>query len=408
MTYLHRTLEPIIEKVSQQFPVLMLTGARQVGKTRLLKHLSGDQRQYVTLDDPVLLALAKEDPRLFLKRFTPPVLIDEIQYAPGLLPYIKMAVDSTHTKGGYWLTGSQPFQLMRGVSESLAGRVGILNLLGLSSWEKIALPEKSLPFCPSEIFGDLKKPDEVSTLSLASIYHNIWLGSFPATAVDEDVDKDLFFSGYLQTYLQRDLRDLARVGDESAFMRFLKVAAARSGQLVDFASMARDTDVSPNTVKHWLSLLQASGIIYLLEPYHNNLTKRLVKSPKLYFIDTGLCSYLTQWSDHKSLEAGAMSGAIFENYVVIEILKSYWHHGLQAPLYFYRDQNKKEIDLLIVKNQKIHPVEIKKTASPRKDAIKHFKVLDQFDNVSHGAVVCLCDEVLPLSERVNALPLHWV
>lgn len=405
--YLPRTLTTIIQKASKQFPVVMVTGARQVGKTTLLKDLATKNRNYVTLDDPTLLALARDEPKLFLERFKTPILIDEIQYAPQLLPYIKMDVDNNHKPGQYWLTGSQQFQLMQNVSESLAGRVGILNLLGLSQWEIHNQSKLDLPFLP----GDpnlQKKISKMPALSLENIYQKIWMGSFPAIASTSKADKDLFFSAYVQTYLQRDVRDLAQVGDESAFLRFLRVTAARSGQLLNIADVARDTDVSPNTAKHWLSILQTSGIIYLLEPYHNNLTQRLVKAPKLYYIDTGLCSYLTQWSDSKTLEAGAMSGAILETYIVIEILKSYWHNGLQAPLYFYRDKDKKEIDILIVKDQKIHPVEIKKTGSPSKTAIKNFGVLNKFEGISKGAVICLVDTPIPINSNVDAIPIGLI
>ncbi len=406
--YISRTLEPIIQKVTQQFPVLIVTGARQVGKTTFLRHLAGKDRNYVTLDDPLLLALAKEEPKLFLERFKPPILIDEIQYAPELLPYIKMDVDNNRIAGQYWLTGSQQFQLMQGVSESLAGRMGILNLLGLSQWETQGLSTLDTPFLPGNHAVD-KKLTHAKPTSLEIIYQKIWRGSFPALTLNDNLDKDLFFSAYVQSYLQRDVRDLAQVGDATAFLRFLKVTAARTGQLLNIADISRDTDVSPNTAKQWLSILQTSGIIYLLQPYYNNITNRFVKTPKLYYIDTGLCSYLTQWSDAKTLEAGAMSGAILETYVVIEILKSYWHNGLEAPLYFYRDKDQKEIDLLISKDQKIYPIEIKKTASPTKHAIKNFNLSENLKmNISHGAVICLIDKPLPLTSTVDAIPLNLI
>lgn len=404
--YIQRTLQPIVQKANRQFPVVMVTGARQVGKTTFLRHLTSTTRNYVTLDDPTLLTLAKEEPKLFLERFKPPILIDEIQYAPELLPYIKMDVDNNRQPGRYWLTGSQPFHLMRGISESLAGRVGILNLLGLSQWEILKLPHLGSPFAPGDK-SNARKLQATQPLSLEALYKKIWYGSFPAIAINHSADKNLFFSAYIQTYLQRDVRDLAQVGDERAFLRFLRVTAARTGQLLNMADLARDTDISPNTAKHWLSILQTSGIIYLLEPYHNNISKRLIKTPKLYYIDTGLCSYLTQWSDPKTLEAGAMSGAMFETYAIIEILKSYWHNGLQAPLYFYRDKDKKEIDLLIVKNQKIYPVEIKKTAAPNKTILKNFKVLENSkEPLEQGAVICMVDTRIPLSSNIDALPIN--
>ena len=406
--YIQRTLEAVIHSANQQFSVVMVIGPRQVGKTTLLRHLAKESRHYVTLDDPMLVALARSEPKLFLERFPPPVLIDEIQYAPELLPYIKMQVDQDHQAGQYWLTGSQQFQLMKGVSESLAGRVGIVNLLGLSQWENRNLAAFDYPFLP-EIHLLEKKSAQVTKQTLSDVYQAIFLGSFPAMLSNKNIDRDLFYSSYLQTYLQRDVRDLAQVGDESAFLRFLKVTAARSGQMVNFADLARDTDLSPNTAKSWLSILQTSGIIYLLEPYHNNFTKRLIKTPKLYFLDTGLCSYLTGWSDAKTLEAGAMSGAILETFVIAEILKSYWHNGLQAPFYYYRDKDKKEIDLLIVKNQMLYPSEIKKSGSPRKEAVKHFQVLNHLhQKIGAGGLICLTDQLLPITDQINAIPVTLI
>ncbi len=406
--YITRTLESVIKSASKQFPVVMVTGPRQVGKTTFLRHLAKENRNYVTLDDPILLALARSEPKLFLERFPAPVLIDEIQYAPELLPYIKMEVDNNSKPGRYWLTGSQQFHLMKGVSESLAGRIGIVNLLGLSQWEYRGFAALGTPFLPGEKALE-KKAKTVKKQTLEEIYQTIWRGSFPAMLTNKKVNRDLFYSSYLKTYLQRDVRDLAQVGDESAFLRFLKVTAARTGQLLNFADLARDTDVSPNTAKNWLSILQTSGIIYLLEPYHNNLTKRLVKTPKLYFLDTGLCSYLTQWSDAKTLEAGAMSGAILETFVVTEILKSYWHNGLQAPLFYYRDKDKKEIDLIILKDQILYPVEIKKSASPRKEAVKHFQVLNNIKaKIGVGVLICLTDIILPITSNIDAIPVSLI
>jgi len=406
--YLSRTLEPFIRQADKQFPALLVVGPRQVGKTTFLRHLAKKNRTYVTLDDPTLASLAREEPKLFLERFQPPILIDEIQYAPELLPYIKIDIDNTHSPGRYWLTGSQQFHLMQGVSESLAGRVGIVNLLGLSAWEARKLPKIAQPFLPTE--KSLRERDKKSvTQSLKEVYSSIWRGSFPAVVSNKRLDKNLFYSSYVQTYLQRDVRDLANVGDEATFLKFLKITAARTGQLINMADMACDAGISPNTAKRWLSILQTSGVIYLLEPYHNNLTKRLVKAPKLYFLDTGLCSYLTRWTDPSILEAGAMSGAILETFIVTEIIKSYWHNGLQAPIYYYRDKDKKEIDLLIAKGDTIYPIEIKKTASPTKQTIRHFKVLNKLDkNIGAGGLICLTSSILPISEGVNAIPVSLV
>lgn len=406
--YIPRTLESTIRQASRQFPVLLVSGPRQVGKTTLLRHLAVDERAYVTLDDPALVELARAEPGLFLERFKPPILIDEIQYAPQLFPLIKMAVDQQREPGDFWLTGSQKFHLMKGVSESLAGRVGIMNLAGLSRMERQGHGAVDAPFSPdASVLNDrlaVAKP-----MDLEQLYNVIWRGSFPAIALSEEMDRDLFYSSYVQTYLQRDVRDLARVGDESSFMRFLRAAAARTGQLLNLSDLARDADVSPNTAKSWLSILEASGVIYLLKPYHSNLTKRLVKAPKLYFLDTGLCAYLTEWSSSQVLEAGAMSGAILETWVVTEILKSWWHQGKQPPLYYYRDRDKKEVDLLIDRDNVLHPVEIKKTSTPRKELVRHFRVMENLGKeVGDGALICMVKSILPVTSDVSAVPVWAV
>lgn len=412
--YLPRSLADPIATASRQFPVLMLTGPRQVGKTTLLKSLCETEarvtthpaRRYVTLDNPMLLTLAREEPALFLQRFPPPVLIDEIQYAPGLLPLIKESVDAGGGKGQYWLTGSQPFHLMRNVGESLAGRVAVMHLQGLSLGESLGHGARQQPFLPGNIPALLLSPP---TVPLAWVFQHIWRGSFPALHVEDAPDRDLFYASYLQTYLQRDVRDLAQVGDLMAFTRFLRSAAARTGQLLNLADMARDIGVAPNTAKHWLSILQASGLVWLLEPYHTNLSKRLVKTPKLYFLDTGLAAYLTEWSSPDTLEAGAMSGAIFETWVLGEMLKSWWHHGKEAPFYYYRDKDRKEIDLLIVRDGRVHPVEVKKTAQPKREAVRHFSVLEKLGlELGVGAVICLTAERLPITAQVEAIPAWQV
>ena len=404
--YVPRTVEQPILKISERFPVLLVTGARQVGKTTLLRHLGGRERAYVTLDDPLVLNLARQDPALFMQRFLAPVLIDEIQYAPELLPYIKMAVDAYPRPGQFWLTGSQQFHVMKNVSESLAGRMGILDLLGLSRQESLGRGESQKPFLPGlELFQGAIG----NSLTLQELYRGIWRGSFPAMALDSGMERDVFLRSYVQTYLQRDVRGLAQVGDEMAFLRFLRATAARTGQLLNLAEMARDADVVPNTAKKWLSILQASGLAYLLEPYYNNVTKRLVKSPKLYFLDTGLAAYLTEWSSPETLEAGAMSGAILETWILGELLKSWQHNGLRAPFYYYRDTDGKELDLLIVQDGTVYPLEFKKTASPDKNAVRHFSVLEKLGlPVGMGAIVCLTGRALPLTERVWSVPAGWV
>lgn len=403
--YYKRSLKDVWLDASAQFPVLLLTGPRQVGKTTLLKHLCPQDRTYVTLDDPPTRALANDDPALFMKRFEPPVLIDEIQYAPGLMSYIKMAVDTARQPGLFWLTGSQQFLMMKDVSETLAGRVAIVNLLGFSNRERVGRHLDIVPFLPDPQTLQ-QRLKFASPGHLKDIYKAIWQGSYPALVAGEVTNRDLFYSSYLQTYLQRDVRDLTQVGDESAFLRFIRACAARTGQLLNLTDIARDTDVSVPTVKKWLSILQASFQIYLLQPYYTNLTKRAVKTAKLYFLDTGLCSYLTEWATPETLEAGAMSGHIFETYVFSELLKSYWHRGVQPSLYYYRDKDQKEIDFLIEQDQTLYPIEVKKSATPRKEWVNSFSVLSHLKKkIGRGVVVCLIDKMLPIDENNDAVPV---
>lgn len=400
--YIPRTLETFIQKATRQFPVLLTSGGRQVGKTTLLRHLSIPERNYITLDDPLILNLAKQDPALFFQRFNAPMLIDEIQYAPELLPYIKMQVDQQHQPGMYWLTGSQPFHLMKGVSESLAGRVGIAHLLGLSRRERMG--QKNIePFLP---VPEAILQQKIIPLPLQDLYYLIWRGDFPSMVLNPEIDRNIFYSSYVQTYLQRDIRDLTKVGDEMAFLRFIRATAARTAQILNLSELARDCDISPNTAKSWLSILEASGIIYLLEPWHTNVTKRLIKSPKIYFLDTGLCSYLTEWSSPQTLEAGAMSGAILETWILCELLKTYWHNGRRAPFYYYRDKDKREIDLMIIQDGIVYPLEFKKTASPHKADLRHFQVLDSLGlSIGPGGIICLTEQAFPLTASGYAIPV---
>lgn len=383
-------------------------GPRQVGKTTVLRHLSQTtkavKRTYITLDDPNLRQLAMEDPALFLQRFNQPLLIDEIQYAPTLLPFIKMRADEERKMGAFWLTGSQQFHLMQGVTESLAGRVGIVNLLGLSLKEQQNKAHAAIPFLPTTA-QLLERTKSYQKLSLLDTYQIIWRGSFPAICTQE-IDRNIFYSSYIQTYLQRDVRDLANVGDMHTFLTFLRATAARTGQLLNMTDLARDCAISPVTAKRWLSILEASGIIYLLEPYHNNMTNRLIKTPKLYFLDTGLCAYLTEWSSPDTLAAGAMSGPILETFILTELLKSYWHNGRQAPFYYYRDKDKKEIDLLIIQDNTIYPIEFKKSASVNKSMVSSFELLNKFNlPIGDGGIICFGDSFIPLTKNISIIPI---
>ena len=403
--YVNRALEPTISQVNRQFPIMLLTGARQVGKTTLLEHLSTEGRARVTLDDPLVLSLAKSDPALFLQRFPPPVLIDEIQYAPELLPHIKMLADRSGESGLFWLTGSQQFHLMRGISESLAGRVAILQLLGLSRLELLGLGLRSSPFLPtSEQIAAAIAP----WLALSDCRHCMRSSGGEASLGSPSIKKSRPACSGARTFrpicsatyvIWRD------VGDELAFLRFLRAAAARTAQLLNLSDLARDADVSPNTAKSWLSILETSGIVYRLEPYHTNVTQRLVKTPKLYFLDTGLVAYLTQWATPQTLEAGAMSGAVLETWVIGELVKSYNHHGRTPPFYYYRDRDGREIDLLIVQDGVVHPLEIKKTASPGREDVRHFAALENLHMpVGPGGIICLVAQSLPLTARAQSIP----
>lgn len=408
MTYTKRTLAGALKKVAQTFPVMLVTGPRQVGKTTLLEHSASSSMNYVSLDSLPERTLAREDPALFIQRYEPPVIIDEIQYAPELFSYIKIEVDKRREAGLYWLTGSQKFHLMRGVSESLAGRVAILDLLGLSIAEREGRATSSRPFLPTPEFIRAAEK-KVKPMKLMTVFNRIWTGSFPAVALNSDIDRELFYNSYLKTYVERDVRDLARVGDEAAFLRFLRAAAARTGQLLNMSEMARDVGVDSKTAKSWLSILETSGLVYILQPFHTNLTKRLVKAPKLYFLDTGLCCHLTRWTSPETLEAGAMAGEMFETFVVSEILKSYWHNAKNPVLYFYRDKDTKEVDLLIEENGKLYPVEIKKTATPDKKAVRNFRSLDKLGlPVGHGGLVCMTEKHVPLNKNVDAIPVSYL
>jgi predicted AAA+ superfamily ATPase len=400
--YLERTLSRVIAEVTNHFPVVLITGPRQVGKTTLFERCMELPRIYVSLDDPQLRALAKNDPPLFLQSFRPPLLIDEIQYAPELFPYVKMAVDTARLKGMFWLTGSQQFNMMKDVSESLAGRVAVLELQGLSQAEKYGYA--ATPFLPGAL-----TPDNRKALDLLSLYELILRGSYPELYVTAAMSRSLFYSSYLKTYVERDIRQWIHVTDEHRFLTFVKAAAARTGQLLNYNDMAKEVGASVNTIKSWISALETSGLIFLLPPYHTNLANRTVKTPKLYFADTGLCCYLSGWDTAATLSGGAMNGAMLETYVIAEILKGYRHNGQTVNAYFYRDKDKKEIDLLIERNGWLYPIEIKRTASPKAGDVKHFSVLSRLGlPVGKGAIICLYDKLLPLDRQTDIVPVGYL
>ncbi len=403
-----RTMKKTIEQVSKSFPVVLITGPRQVGKTTLLEMVANKNRKYVTLDDLEQRKLAKEDPALFLQINHPPLIIDEIQYAPELFSYIKMYVDSNKKAGDFWLTGSQKFHLMKNITETLAGRIAILDLLGFSYQEKIKNID-NISFLPNIEWLENKVYIKTKKLNVNEIYELIYQGSFPKIVTDKNMLRDIFYKSYIQTYIERDVKDITKIGNEIAFYNFLVAMAARTGQLINFADIARDVDIDIKTAKNWASILETSGLIKFLQPYHNNITKRIIKKPKMYFLDTGLCAYLTGWDSPKTLESGAMNGAIFETYVFAEILKSYWNNGKEPNIYFYRDKDQREIDFIFETNGKLYPVEVKKTATPSLANIKSFSVLESLKKpIGEGAVICLYKDLLPLNKNVNLIPIGYI
>jgi predicted AAA+ superfamily ATPase len=401
---LDRTMGPFIESVSRAFPVLMLTGMRQVGKSTLLEMLRTRERKYVSLDDLRDRELARNDPALFIQRYEPPVVIDEIQYAPELFPYIKIYADTHAENGLFWLTGPQQFQLMKGIRESLAGRVAILDLLGFSCREMEGRAFSGGPFLPS--MDLIKNVEERQSPQLLELYRRIWLGSFPRLIVHGGENREIFYKSYLQTYIERDIRNDLGVGSETEFYNFIRAVAVRSGNLLNYAALARDVNIDARTAKTWMSALERSGVVKLLEPYYNNITKRMIKTPKVYFMDTGLAAYLANMDTPAALEASYLTGSMLETYAFAEIMKSYRHNGREPDIFFFRDADQKEIDFVIEQNGTLYPIDVKKTATPSRADAKNFEALRRLKKpLGVGAVVCLRQTVAPLAENLVAVPV---
>ena len=400
--YIERKIESQLRYLSEHFPAVVIAGARQTGKTTLIKKLIDirENMTYVTLDYPRIRELARSDPELFLQQYPAPVVIDEVQYAPELLPYIKIQIDNNRQNGQYILSGSLMFRLMKNVSESLAGRTGILSLYALSRAEIYGTEE--VPFLPSNELT--MKHDETIT----SIFDRIYRGSMPQMIIDPELTPNAYFGEYMQTYMERDIRELIEIKNESKFLKFIACAAARTGQELNLSDIAKDVGIDSKTADNWISLLVTSGLVYLLQPYSGNTIKRILKRPKMYFMDTGLACYLSLWNNPRALENSAAAGAMFETYVVSEIIKEYTNKGIdvRSRLAYYRDNNGKEIDLMIIENGNIYPVEIKKSADPGKEALKNFSVLTGLSNgIGEGAVICLSSVSYPLDKKNKVVPI---
>ena len=403
--YIKRHLETTIEKLNSCFKVLLVTGPRQVGKT-LFRGLAAVDRTYVTMDDISVRSLAMTEPALFLQRYKPPLLIDEIQLAPKLLPYLKMYVDEQGQNGDFWLTRSQAFELMHGVSESLAGRIGIVNLLGLSHGELIDRPAG--PFVPENEFL-LRRVEESPLLPMSDLFDQIWQGSMPALNSASEQDWNCYYSSYVQTFLQRDVKELAQVNDELQFYRFLCAAASYTGSMINYAALAKEAEITAPTAKQWLKVLAAAGLVYLLEPFMHPNLKYGVKAPKVYFTDTGLAAYLLRWSNAEILEAGAMSSSFLETWAVMEIYKSFSNCGQIPPLGYYRDFNSREVELVLNVDGSIHPLAIRKSSSPVKET-KKFDILrpvtegERALKLGAGGVICFANDLLPIDARNWYIP----
>ena len=406
MPYIKRSLEKVVLQVSKEYPVVLISGPRQVGKTTMLKKLmEGTDRNYVTLDDLQERALAKNDPEMFLQLHKPPVLIDEVQYAPELFSMIKLIVDKEHRKGDFWLTGSQIFDLMKGVQESLAGRVAVLSLSSLSQTEIYGGEDR--PF-QIEIEHLMKRKEGRTSADLQEIFRRIFQGSMPAIVSNEVSNNSIFYGSYLSTYIERDVRNLSDAIDSLKFLRFLTAVAARCSQMLNVNEIARDADINLKQAKDWMEILETLGIIFYLHPYSNNMLKRLVKTPKYYFYDTGLVAYLTKWSSPETLENGAMNGAILENYVVSEIRKSYLNSGKEPFMYYYRDKDAREIDIVLEHDGELNPIEIKKSANPAPEILRNFSVLEK-TGLKRGkaAVICMKMELSAFDQENYIVPV-WL
>ncbi|MCM1194752.1 MAG: ATP-binding protein [Firmicutes bacterium] len=404
--YINRSLESKFKEMDGFFKAVLVTGARQVGKTTMLKHLSsGQNRAYVTLDDEQARTLARTDPKLFFMRYKPPILIDEVQKAPELFSQIKILCDENDKTGLFWLTGSEQFSMMKNITESLAGRVGILNLYPLSYNEINNVSfETALDFSLDALIAREK---QAASFDLNTIFDFIWKGGMPQVLNANNAQRETFYNSYINTYIMRDVTNNGAVTDFSKFTKFLTACAANVSQQLNLTNLANATEISVPTAKTWLDLLQRLHIVFLLAPYSNNKFKRLTKTPKLYFWDSGLCAYLTRWLTKDTLLNGRDCGAYFENFVVTELIKDLHYSSVAYDLSYFRDSNSKEIDLILEKDGQVHPLEIKLSAAPDRREVKKYELLDKYSVPrGNGGIICMSPNVIPLNEKDCYIPIN--
>jgi predicted AAA+ superfamily ATPase len=405
-----RDIEATVKQAISEYPAVLLTGPRQCGKTTMLEKIfENAPREYVTLDDVEARNLAKNDPPMFFQLHKPPIFIDEVQYAPELFPYVKMIADRRKTPGDFVMTGSQMFKLMKLAGESLAGRVAILHMLPLSQHEIFASgAAMSCAAFTIDIDSLIKRKDGSRQEDVNGFFERIWKGSMPGIISGKFTNRDVFYRSYINTYLERDIKEVEAV-DFTKFYRFLVSCASRTANMLNVRELASDAQTTEKDASNWLSLLEAMGIVFFLHPYSNNQMKRTVSKPKMYFYDTGLVAFLAKWQSPDVLEAGAMNGAIFENYVISEIAKGYYANGGEPYMYYYRDKDMKEIDLILEYDGQLHPIEIKKTASPNAAMAKAFSVLSKSSTpMGMGAIICMIGEVGAINSLLLTVPAWCV
>ena len=398
---IEREIKKSIKNINETFRILVVTGPRQVGKTTILKEMMPKNMKMVTLDDESLREEAKTNPKLFLQTFGKPLFIDEIQYAPELFPYIKMEVDKDNSRGQYWLSGSQTFELMKNVSESLAGRVGIIKMNSLTY--------KEINNNINDKIFDPENMEEKENIDVNELFEIIYNGGMPELCSTKNMDRNIFFQSSVNTYLDRDVRKLINAGNIETFQKFMRDMAIRNGQTLNYSDIANDLGVSAPTIKDWVNVLVSSRIVYLLEGYHNNKIERLTHMPKIVFMDSGLACFLAGYTSAKELQLSSNSGSFLETFIVSEIIKMYDNKGIPLDISHFRNKDTEEIDLIISKNSKIYPLEIKKTATPKRTMLKNFRYLEKAQiKLGNGGLICFYDKLLPIDDKKYYIPISSV